>query len=179
MRGSDLSPQTPGRWPKSAALSGDDEESQNRQHNVRDEGRRKWLALHLLDIGKDALLVLVFVFHLSNFGRDTFELGIELVDNRLPLSTMASDVDGFGGKSQIEPSYSSYLLRRGGWRAEPDKARKAIGCVLTVMSRNIHRMSPKTKCAGEFQGAWPGLTSANLISFARIGAHTIRAEKVK
>jgi hypothetical protein len=98
MRGSDLSPQTPGRWPKSAALSGDDEESRNHQHNVRDEGRRKWLALHLLDIGKDALLVLVFVFHLSNFGRDTFELGIELVDNRLLLRIGASDVDGLRGK---------------------------------------------------------------------------------
>ena len=109
MRGSDLSPQTSGRWPKSAALSGDDDESQNRQHNVRDEGRRKWLALHLLDIGKDALLVLVFVFHLSNFGRDTFELGIELVDNRLPLSTIASDVDGFRANSQLEPSCSCLL----------------------------------------------------------------------
>jgi hypothetical protein len=77
MRGSNLSPQTPGRWLKSAALSGDDEESRNHQHNVRDGGRRKGLALHLLDIAKDALLVLVFVFHLINFGRDTFELGIE------------------------------------------------------------------------------------------------------
>ena len=74
---------------------------------------------------------------------------------------------GLGEKSQIEPSDSSCLFRRGGWRVEPDKARKAIGCVLTAMSRNIHRMSPKTKCTGEFQGAWPGLTSANLISFAR------------
>jgi len=98
MRGSDLSPQTPGRWLKSAALSIDDEESRNHQHNVRDGGCRKGLALHLLDIGKDALLVLVFVFHLSKFGRDTFELGIELVDNRLLLRIGASDVDGFRGK---------------------------------------------------------------------------------
>jgi hypothetical protein len=67
----------------SCSLCGDDEESRNHQHNVRDGGRRKWLALHLLDIGKDALPVLVF--HLSNFGRDTFELDIELVDNRLLL----------------------------------------------------------------------------------------------
>jgi hypothetical protein len=37
MRGSDLSPQTFGRSLKSAALSADDEESQNHQHNVRDE----------------------------------------------------------------------------------------------------------------------------------------------
>jgi hypothetical protein len=65
---------------------------------VRDGGRRKGLALHLLDIAKDALLVLVFVFHLSNLGRDTFELGIELVDNRLLLRIGASDVDGFRGK---------------------------------------------------------------------------------
>src|SRR5271156_4661951 len=79
---------------------------------------------------------------------------------------------GLGEKSQIEPSDSSCLFRRGEWRVEPDKARKAIGCVLTAMSRNIHRMSPKTKCTEEFQGAWPGLTSANLISFVRIGAHT-------
>jgi|SRR5580692_5788457 hypothetical protein len=33
-------------------------------------------------------------------------------------------------------------------------------------------MSPRQNALGEFQGAWPGLTSANLISFARIGAHT-------
>jgi hypothetical protein len=37
MRGSDLSPQTFGRSLKSAALSADDEDSQNHQHNVRDE----------------------------------------------------------------------------------------------------------------------------------------------
>ena len=39
---------------------------------------------------------------------------------------------------------------------EPDTARKAIGCVLTVMSRNIHRMSLKTKCAGGISGRLAG-----------------------
>jgi hypothetical protein len=86
---------------------------------------------------------------------------------------------GLGEKSQIEPSDSSCLFRRGGWRVEPDKARKVIGCVLTAMSRNIHRMSTKTKCTGEFRWAWPGLTSANLISFVRIGAHNGEGQMTK
>jgi hypothetical protein len=34
----------------------------------------------------------------GSFGHDTFELGIELVDNRLLLRIVASDVDGFRGK---------------------------------------------------------------------------------
>src|ERR1700727_2022743 len=55
--------------------------------------------------------------------------------------------------------------------------RKAIGYVLTVMSRNIHRMSRRQNALGEFQGAWPGLTSANLISFVRIEAHTTERRK--
>ena len=37
-------------------------------------------------------------YSISKFGRDTFELGIELVDNRLLLRIGASDVDGFRGK---------------------------------------------------------------------------------
>jgi hypothetical protein len=44
------------------------------------------------------------------------------------------------------------------------------------MSSNIDPLSPKTKCAGEFQCAWPGLTSANPISFVRIDAHTTHGE---
>jgi hypothetical protein len=44
------------------------------------------------------------------------------------------------------------------------------------MSSNIDPLSPKTKCAGEFQCAWPGLTNANLISFVRIEAHTTHGE---
>ena len=43
-------------------------------------------------------LAVPFVSQLGNFGHDTFQLDIELVDNRLLLSTMASDVDGFRGK---------------------------------------------------------------------------------
>jgi hypothetical protein len=50
--------------------------------------------IRLVEIGKDALLVIVFVFQLSNFGRDTFDPSIELADSSLLLCTIASDVDG-------------------------------------------------------------------------------------
>src|SRR5580698_6274807 len=104
-------------------------------------------------------------FQLGTFGHDTFQLDIELVDNRLPLSTIASD--------------GSCLLRSGGWRVEPDTAGKAIGCVLTIMSRNIHRMSPKTKCAGGISGR---LARSNEREPNRLRAHRSshdRTEKAK
>ena len=107
----------------------------------------------------------------------TFQLDTELVDNR-PLLLGASDVDGFRGKVAARAFISSSsCLFDETMACRTGQARKAIGCVLTVMSRNIHRMSAKTKCAEEFQGAWPGLTSANLISFVRIGAHTTEQRK--
>jgi hypothetical protein len=59
----------------SAALSADDEESQNRQHTDSDEQRRM---VGLVVFGKDALLAAVIVFQLGNFGRDAFQLDIEL-----------------------------------------------------------------------------------------------------
>jgi hypothetical protein len=77
MRGSDGSPQTSGRSSKLAALGAGDAESQNRQHNVCDEERRIWLLF--TSSGKDAFML---VFWLGNFGRGTFQLDIELVDNR-------------------------------------------------------------------------------------------------
>ena len=111
------------------------------------------------------LLAVVLGFRLGTFGHDTFQLDIELVDNRLPLSTIASD--------------GSCLLRSGGWRVEPDTAGKAIGCVLTIMSRNIHRMSPKTKCAGGISGR---LARSNEREPNRLRAHRSshdRTEKAK
>jgi hypothetical protein len=66
--------------------------------------RRIWLALFdVVELGKDIFfLAVVLVFRLSNFCHDTFQLDIELVDNRLSLSTMASDVDGFREESQLD-----------------------------------------------------------------------------
>jgi hypothetical protein len=58
----------------SAALSADDEESQNRQHTGSDEERRM---VGLVVFGQDALLAAVIVFQLGNFGRDAFQLYIE------------------------------------------------------------------------------------------------------
>lgn len=80
----------------SAVMSAGDEESQNRQRNEREEERRAWLALFtFVEFGKDALLAAVLVFQLGSFGRATFELDIELVDNHLLLRIVPSDVDGF------------------------------------------------------------------------------------
>jgi hypothetical protein len=172
MRGSDLSPQTSRRWSKSAALSTDDKESRNHQHNVRDEGRRKWLALFTLSSSASPSSS-------GSFGHDTFQLDVELVDNRLLLRIRASDVDRFRGKVAARAFILFVCCDESGGVSNQTQRAKRVGCVLTVMSRNIHQMSPKTNALGEFQGAWPGLTSANLISFARIGAHAIRAEKVK
>jgi hypothetical protein len=61
-----------------AALSADDEESQNRQHTDSDEERRMVGLAHLVVFGKDALLAAAIVFQLGNFGRDTFQLDIAL-----------------------------------------------------------------------------------------------------
>ena len=54
--------------------------------------------VHLVELSKDPLLAVGLVFRSGNFGHDTFQLHIELVDNRLLLRTVASDVDGFRGK---------------------------------------------------------------------------------
>jgi hypothetical protein len=83
MRGSDLSPQTPGRWSKSAALSA----VMTKSHEIinttcaTEDAGNGWLFISSISAKTPPVLV----FHLSNFGRDTFELDIELVDNRLLL----------------------------------------------------------------------------------------------
>jgi hypothetical protein len=46
----------------SAAVSADDEESQNRQHADSDEQRRMVGLVHLVVFGEDALLAAVLVF---------------------------------------------------------------------------------------------------------------------
>ena len=98
-------------------------------------------------------------------GEDTFQLGIELVDNCPLLRIGASDVDGFRGKIAARAFilFLSVSMRRVAF--EPDKARKATGGVLTVMSRNIHRMSPKTKCAGGISGDMAGSNEREPIQF--------------
>ena len=40
----------------------------------------------VVELSKDPFLAVGLVFRLGNFGHDTFQLDIELVDNRLPLS---------------------------------------------------------------------------------------------
>jgi hypothetical protein len=101
----------------------------------------------------------------GSLGEDTFQLGIELVDNRPLLRIGASDVDGFRGKIAARAFilFLSVSMRRVAF--EPDKARKATGGVLTVMSRNIHRMSPKTKCAGGISGDMAGSNEREPIQF--------------
>src|ERR1700733_10364648 len=84
--------------------------------------RRIWLAVFdVVELGKDLFLAVVLVFRLSNFCHDTFQLDIELVDNRLSLSTMASDVDGFRGKVAARAFilFLSVSMRRGACGTRP------------------------------------------------------------
>jgi hypothetical protein len=71
--------------------------------------------VHLVVLGKDALLAAVIVFQLGNFGRDTFQLE-------------AGDVLN-----------------------QTKRLRRSVA-LITVMSRNIHQVSPKRNALGEFQG---------------------------
>jgi hypothetical protein len=140
--------------------------------------RRIWLAVFdVVELGKDIFfLAVVLVFRLSNFCHDTFQLDIELVDNRLSLSTMASDVDGFREESQLEPSYSFCFDEAGGVWNQTQPARQSVAFSKLCQGTFIecHR---RQNALGEFQGAWLGLTSANPVSFVRIEAHTTERRK--
>jgi hypothetical protein len=61
-----------------------------------------------------SFLAVALVFRLGNFSHDTFQLDIELVDKRLLLRIVASDVDGLRGKvaARIFMLFFSVSMRR-------------------------------------------------------------------
>jgi hypothetical protein len=94
---------------KSATFSADDEESQIINTTCATKTPDMAGLIDVVELSKDHFLPSCFGFRLGTFGHDTFQLDIEPVDNRLPLSTIASDVDGFRANSQLEPSCSCLL----------------------------------------------------------------------
>ena len=94
------------------------------------------------------------VFRLGNFGHETFQFDIEPVDNRLPLRLVASDVDRLRGNVAARAFILFCFDEADGVSNQTQPA--TIGCVLTVMSRNIHWLSPKTTCAGGISGRLAG-----------------------
>jgi len=111
----------------------------------------------------------------GSLGRDIFQFDIEPVDNSLLLRTIASDVGGLGVSSQVDPTLLSVSMRQ--VRVEPDKAPKRSVAFALLGQGTFIGCRRRQNALGEFRGAWPGLTSANLISFVRTETHAIERRK--
>lgn len=114
----------------------------------------------------------MLVFRLGNFGRDT-ERSIELADI-VSLRIIASEVDGFMGFDR-KPTLLVCFDEAGGASNQTTHVKRSIA-FSQLCQATLIRCRRRQNALGEFQCAWPGLTSANLISFVHIEAHTTYGE---